>query len=203
MNQHTIFLDCDGVYSDFINAILRVLKYDFEGDITDSWKWGHIMDVFPYLGTDWQTVSQYCTHDFWANLPWTADGKEILEQVQLRFRPDECMVLTRPMNNDESYSGKARWVSRNIPKLTYRLVPTHVPKEEFAHDFNCILIDDCQDNIERFIKAGGAAIMVPLPCNKNDHIYEAGQTVEYIGAQLDKWIDIVDHPARNRKEQHA
>jgi len=201
--EHTIFLDCDGVFSDFVNPILRVLGYPFVGDICHSWTWGHVMDIFPSLGTSWLEVSKFCTYEFWANLPWTIDGREILKVVWERFRPNETMMLTRPMNNDESYSGKAQWVLCNMPELRYRLVPTHVPKEEFAGDFNHLLIDDSQSNVERFIKAGGSAILVPRPWNQNDHVFYDGTTVEYIAKMLDRWIDISCHPAKHRKEQHV
>lgn len=201
--EHTIFLDCDGVFSDFINQILRVLEYPFVGDICHSWTWGHVMDVFPSLGTSWLEVSKFCNYDFWATLPWTIDGREILKVVWERFRPNETMMLTRPMNNDESYSGKAQWVLRNMPELRYRLVPTHVPKEEFAGDFNHLLIDDSQSNVERFIKAGGSAILVPRPWNQNDTIFYAGDTVSYVANMFDEWIRITNHPAGIRKEQHV
>ena len=197
MNSHKVYLDCDGVFADFVTGILKALEYG-EYDI-DKWPWGRVFDIFPLIGTNWKEASKLCTSDFWANLPWMPDGKDIYREVFTRFNVNDTMVLTKPMDNDESYTGKARWVTEHMPSLRRRLIPTHLPKEELAFDFNCVLIDDSQDNIDRFIAAGGSGILVPRPWNQNDNVFFAGDTVEYIGKKLDKWIDITDHPRKFRK----
>lgn len=199
--MHNVYLDCDGVFADFVTGILKAMDYPWPGYM--KWPWGHVFDIFPLIGTDWQEASTYCDSDFWANLTWMEDGRDILAEVWKRFRPSECMMLTNPMNHDDSYTGKARWVTYNIPELRRRLVPTHISKAEFAFDFNCLLIDDSQENVEAFIKAGGAAILVPRPYNDLDKIFFDGDTVSYVAEKMDKWIDIVKHPAKNRKEQHV
>lgn len=196
MNSHKVYLDCDGVYADFITGILKALDYPYGG--IDTWKWGRVFDIFPLIGTDWEKASKLCDSAFWANLPWTSDGKEIYKEVFTRFRVHETMVLTKPMDNDGSYTGKAQWVTEHMPALRQRLVPTHISKSEFAYDFNCLLIDDSQANIDAFIVAGGAGILVPRPWNQNDAVFYAGDTVKYIAEKMDKWIEITDHPAKNR-----
>jgi 5'(3')-deoxyribonucleotidase len=129
------------------------------------------------------------------------DGEDILAEVEKRFRPNETMILTKPMDHDGSYSGKAEWVTKNMPDFRRRLVPTHITKSEFVKDFNSLLIDDSQENVENYIKAGGAAILVPRPYNQNEAVFNKGpeEVVAYVASRMDKWIDIVDHPAKNRK----
>lgn len=194
---HNVYLDCDGVFADFVTGILAAMGYEFPG--YDKWPFGHVFDIFPLIGSNWAEASKYCDADLWANLPWMTDGAKILHEVLARFHPDETMVLTKPMDHDGSYTGKARWVTEHMPVLRRRLVPTHIPKAEFAFDFNCLLIDDSEENCGAFGAAGGAAIMVPRPYNANDEIFYAGDTVKYVAEQMDKWIDIVNHPAKNRR----
>ena len=201
MKEHMVYLDCDQVLSDFVAGICAAVGYDYPGTL--NWPEGWTYDMFESAGTTREKANEYCDIDFWANLPWMEDGRRILCQIFKRFRPNEITVLTTPMRNTGSYTGKMIWFEKNIPELYHRVIPSSVPKEEFAFDFNHLLIDDCQSNVERFIKAGGAAIMVPRPHNQNVNIFDAGNAVPYIGEMLDKWMKIVDHPAKNRKEQHA
>jgi 5'(3')-deoxyribonucleotidase len=188
-----IYLDCDGVYADFVTGILEAMDYDWDG--YQKWPWGQVFDIFPLIGSSWADASRYCDADFWANLPWMPDGKEIIHEVLKRVRPNETMVLTKPMDHDGSYTGKAQWITRNIPGLRKRLVPTHVDKHEFAKDFNTLLIDDSQDNVDKFIKAGGAAILVPRPWNENERRFYDGEAVTYVAEMLDRWINVSNHPA--------
>lgn len=197
MDRHMVHLDCDGVFADFVTGILNVLEYP-DYDI-QRWPWGRVFDIFPLIGTNWKEASKHCTAAFWAGLPWMQDGMDIYREVFLRFKVHECMVLTKPMDHDGSYTGKAQWVTEHMPALRKRLVPTHIGKEEFAHSFNDLLIDDSQENIERWVKAGGAGILVPRPWNSLDQTFYAGNAVTYVVEQMDKWIDISQHIAHSRK----
>lgn len=201
MKDHMVYLDCDQVLADFVAGTAKAIGYDYPG--TRHWPEGWTYDFFRFMGSTREEVNTHCDTYFWASLPWIEDGRRILCQIFKRFRPNEITVLTTPMRNNGSYTGKMIWFERNIPELYDRVIPTSVPKEEFAFDFNRLLIDDCQKNIERFSKAGGAAIMVPRPWNQNVDIFDAGEAVQYIADRLDEWMKIVNHPARNRKEQHA
>lgn len=195
--NHIVYLDCDQVLTDFIAGSLAAVGIHYPG--TRNWPKGWTYNYFRQAGTTREEVNQHCGPNFWANLPWMADGREILAEVLARFYPQELMVLTTPMPNNGSYSGKMIWFEKNCPELYERVVPTLVPKEEFAYDFNTILIDDCQDNVEAFINAGGAAILVPRPWNPHDGIYARGEAVSYVAERMDAWIDLVNHPAKNRK----
>lgn len=201
MRDHMVYLDCDQVMTDFIAGSAEAIGYYYQGtdQFPDDWTY----DFFPYMGTTREAVNEHCDIDFWANLPWIEDGKQILDVVLSRFRPNEITVLTTPMRNNGSYTGKMIWFERNVPQLYDRVIASLVPKEEFAFDFNRLLIDDCQRNVERFIKAGGAAILVPRPWNQNKKLFFDGKAVTYIVKMLAQWIKLVEHPTLSRKEQHA
>lgn len=197
-NEHIVYLDCDGVFADFVTGILAKMNIPYEG--YDKWPYGRVFDIFPLIGSNWTEASKLCDATFWANLSWMPDGKVIRDEIWKRFRPAETMLLTKPMDHDDSYTGKAQWVTREMPELRRRLVPTHISKSEFAIDFNTLLIDDSEENYDAFVRAGGAAILVPRPYNANDKIFSAGEAVSYVAERMDKWIELVKHPARNRKE---
>ena len=201
MKDHMVYLDCDQVLTDFVAGACATVGYDYPG--TWNWPFDWTYDFFSFVGSTKEEVNIHCDINFWANLPWIEDGKDILKVVMSQFRPNEITVLTKPMRNNGSYTGKMTWFEKNIPELYERVIPTLVPKEEFAFDFNQLLIDDCQDNVERFIKAGGAAILVPRPWNQNKQLFFDGKAVAYVAEKLRWWISIVKHPTRNRKEQHA
>jgi len=199
MKDHMVYLDCDQVMADFIAGTAKAINYPYPGteNFPDDWTY----DFFPFMNSTREEVNEHCDIDFWANLPWIEDGKEILNVVLTQFCPDEITILTTPMRNNGSYTGKMIWFENNVPQLYHRVIPTLVPKEEFAFDFNRLLIDDCQKNVENFIKAGGAVILVPRPWNQNRQIFFDGKAVSYIANMINKWMDIVDHPAKRR--QHA
>ncbi len=197
--EHMVYLDCDGVYADFVTGVLEKMNIPFPG--YDKWPWGRVFDIFPLVGTNWAEASKHCDAAFWANLNWMSDGEDILAEVEKRFRPKETMVLTKPMDHDGSYTGKAEWVTTNMPDFRRRLVPTHIAKSEFAFDWKCLLIDDSEANCNAFRDAGGSVILVPRPYNANDRIFYEGPeaVVTFIAERMDSWIDITGHPAQNRR----
>jgi len=88
------------------------------------------------------------------------------------------------MPNPESYTGKALWVQKHLPEYSKRLIVTPVPKSEFAHR-DILLIDDKDENVEGFVKAGGNAILVPRPWNEL-HGW-AGETYQVVKNSLENF----------------
>jgi 5'(3')-deoxyribonucleotidase len=109
-------------------------------------------------------VDAKCNNSFWANLPWTHDGKQILEAVLKVFSFDQIYLLTVPMPNVLSATGKMRWVAKNIPELYSRTLIGPVPKELLAKP-DRLLIDDHDKYVDAFRAEGGKTIRVPRPWN--------------------------------------
>jgi len=154
----TVYCDMDGVLTNFIGEVNECMGIPRD---TISTKWDWVEDY----GYTLDQVNDWCTIDFWANLEWTPDGHDILRLVTSVFKPEQIYLLTTPMPNPESYTGKALWVQKYLPEYSKRLIVTPVPKSEFAHR-DILLIDDRDENIEGFVKAGGNAILVPRPWNE-------------------------------------
>ena len=174
----TIYLDMDGVITDFVGAINERMSIP-KDTIPTKWAW-----VEDY-GFTLEQANDWCTIDFWANLEWMSNGHDIIRLVTSIFKPEQIYLLTTPMPNPGSYTGKALWVQKHLPEYSKRLIITTAPKSLLAKP-DTLLIDDKDENVEEFVKAGGYGILVNRPWNKG---YErADHTVEDLEIDL---LDIV------------
>jgi 5'(3')-deoxyribonucleotidase len=177
-----VLLDMDGVLVNFTkgmfdafgmkNKTAEVLEYECFGT-----------PVFP---PKFHEMNNKCTREFWANLEWWPDGEQILTLVESFFEQKDIYLLTCPMPNSESWTGKYEWVIRNLPEYSERLIITRNCKSILASRDN-VLIDDKEGNIEQFVTAGGKGILVPRPWN----FLRTVNTLEFIKGQL---FDINPHP---------
>ena len=172
MKIETIFLDMDGVITNFMKAICEEFKlpyppqvYHFFSDIRDK-------------------VNDFCTSDFWRNLQWMPDGRDILRAIMSTFGLDKIYFLSGMMPNIGSGSGKLLWIQLNLPVYRNRIIlhTLGVPKSFLAQP-NTLLIDDKDENVDEFIKAGGWGILVPRPWNKLHKL--AGQSSQYVEKSLE------------------
>lgn len=157
----TVFLDMDGVVADFQQGVYRAFNqpYDYAKlpRAYDFWTtWDKVVTR--------REVNAACDTDFWANLPWTHDGHEILDVVLRKFDVNQIYLLTVPMPNILSPTGKWMWIAKNIPKLYNRTLIGPTPKSLLARP-DTLLIDDHDKYVEGFKAAGGHAIRVPRPWN--------------------------------------
>lgn len=165
-NKTKVFLDMDGVLTDFTRGWTDILglpyaysPYPFEIGV-----WDYFPELLREYNVTFERVDDVCTHDFWANLPWMHDGRDILEAVLSRFDYENVYLLTSPMPNLGSPSGKWEWVERNIPSLKEQVIITNASKGLFAGP-DRVLIDDKNENVQEFHRAGGEGIFCPRPWN--------------------------------------
>ena len=164
-----VFLDMDGVLTDFRRSVCEIFGRDDPSNFWLFWK--------NWEGVSSNDVDAVCNVDFWANLHWTSDGLDIFKAVFEKF-PNDIYLLTTPMPNIESYTGKALWVDKCIPVWNNRLIITQAPKSLLAGS-DTLLIDDKDENIEEFVAAGGQGILVPRPWNElHDWANETLQVVK-------------------------
>ena len=123
-------------------------------------------------------VNAACTANFWDNLEWMHDGFEILMVIRNIFIAERVYLLTTPMPNIESASGKIMWVRGNMPTIYLKqTIITQAPKHLLARP-DTLLIDDKDENIDGFIEAGGRGLLVPRPWNRAH--FCADRTVEVV-----------------------
>ena len=158
---NTVFLDMDGVFVNFHKGIYQAFNkpYSYATDLMTKW------DFWEEWGTTSEGCNAICTTSFWQNLEWMHDGLDIFRETLKYFNPEQIYLLTCPMSNVESPTGKWMWVDKNLPKYYKRTIITKAPKHLLARP-DTLLIDDKDENVEKFIAAGGDAILVPRPWNK-------------------------------------
>ena len=183
-----VFLDLDGVFADFMTAVHSKLGLDY--DLTDYPYEAGLWDVFSAKYSKcpitWELAKSNLNHQFWANVPWMVDGKQLYNLIENTVCLKDAMVLTAPIPKTGAYSGKQEWVDYNLPYFSNRLIITTKSKGLFAGPGK-LLIDDADKNIDAFIANGGSGILVPRPWNSNHRLSD--NTVAYVRSELIKWRD--------------
>lgn len=178
----TIYLDLDDVLADFMNGLHKALSipYNYFNYPYKKGDWdilGHQIILNDELVT-FEQCDACCDTAFWINLEWTHDGRDILRAIMDKPGLDKVYLLTAPMPNLESASGKMMWVYENLPVYMKRTIITQAPKSLLAKP-GTLLLDDKDENVEEFVKAGGNAILVPRPWNKlHEQANESHQVVK-------------------------
>jgi len=177
----TVFLDMDEVLVSFNRGVCNYfnIPYQYE-NFTKNYKW------FPEIGQTYESVSAICNTKFWQNLNWMHDGHDILRLVASVFRPEQIYLLTTPMPNPDSYTGKALWVQRYLSEYSERLIVTAIPKSLFAKP-DTLLIDDKDENVNEFHEAGGRGLLVPRPWNADYGM--AHHTLEVVCDRLEDHLN--------------
>jgi len=155
-----VFLDVDGVICNFNQGAFQALglKYDYNHPALREWHW------YKYFNISFEELDSVCGIDFWAGLRWMHDGCEILDIIEEQFGENNIHLLTTPMPNPGSATGKMLWVNRHIPRYSRRTIITQAQKSIFVSP-DSLLVDDKGENIKEFSDAGGKVIIVPRPWN--------------------------------------
>lgn len=159
------FLDVDGVLADFVGGIHRKLGIDFD---VHQWPYAKGPDGWNFhdeLGITFMGMSELCDFDFWRTLRWMHDGHDILRIVLEFFDPKQITLLTAPMPNVMSASGKIAWIKQHLPEYERQVGVWTDSKAILAQVPDSILIDDGSCNIRDWRAAGGKAVLVPRPWN--------------------------------------
>lgn len=106
----------------------------------------------------------HCEHDFWANMHWTPDGKEILALVEETFSPENVCLLSSPTRNKGCMGGKLEWLEKHMPQYSRRFF--FGTAKHFAARPNAVLVDDKNENVDLFTQHGGHAFLYPRPWNR-------------------------------------
>lgn len=132
-----LFVDLDGVLTDFNKAISELLKHPIKKDFGND----------PAI---WKAIDK-AGEAFWSGMSFMPDGHELWDYLE-KYKP---IVLTAPSNHPSSKIGKKIWLKENLPNVPYII---DNKKEKYAKD-GYILIDDREKNIKKWREAGGIGIL--------------------------------------------
>lgn len=140
--EYVIHCDMDGVLSDFEGHFKFLTGHDVQ----------YFIDKYGDKAF-WDKVEEYSVK-FWGDMPWMKDGK-ILWKF-LKSLPNRVLILSSPSESLASVEGKNEWVQRELGDDQERIFI----KEKYRYaDKKHILIDDSDDKLLRWIKAGGIGIL--------------------------------------------
>ncbi|NIT60565.1 MAG: hypothetical protein GWN00_31495 [Aliifodinibius sp.] len=171
-----IFLDMDGVIVDW-DAMVRetfgVDWYPTEWNIPYKEVFGMSRDRF------WKAIDYGF---WWANIPWTNDGREIYNVV----KPWKPCILT-VAKTFGAMNGKRGWVERELPDVyeAGKCFIINGPSKHLVAHPNAVLIDDCDHFCTEWENHGGKAILYPRPWNENRNIKEP---LEYLKRMLAEYM---------------
>jgi 5'(3')-deoxyribonucleotidase len=164
-----IRLDLDGVVANFVKASQQLFSMPIVEETTyDHWvNWGISSNEF------WHKVNTSKT--FWEDIEPFDDFRQIVQLVE-SYDPN-YKFLSSPSNSPNCYSGKYRWVDSHFGfiKTSKRLILAS-DKSDCASEFR-LLIDDNDNNVRKWIDAGGLGFLWPQPYNENKHIENKIETL--------------------------
>lgn len=134
-----VFLDLDGVISDFDKQLCELLGKPLDRD----YDFGNDPKV-------WAKIDK-AGEKFWSSMKWMPDGHELWDAIK-KYDP---IILSSPSNHPTSVEGKKIWLKENLPGVPYH-IEKH--KEKYA-DKDSILIDDREKNIKKWESASGIGIL--------------------------------------------
>lgn len=166
----TILLDMDEVLTDFVGGACRlhgVSREEVDELRAQMGTW-YVEPVLTLLlnrriqAEDfWKPIHEQ-GEGFWTGLellPWAHELIEYVKSLQIDWH-----IVTSPSRCPSSYSGKVKYLKRMFGSHFDRFVIS--PHKHLLAKPGVVLIDDREENIEKFIKAGGDGLVFPSAGNK-------------------------------------
>ena len=178
--QH-VFLDMDGVISDFVSAALDL--HD-RSDAERSWQPGE-WDIPTVLGMNsskfWTPIHKQ-GEEYWSTLtpyPWLHELIQVIQEFS------SFTILSSPSTLPQCLSGKVQWLHAQFGgEFRDFLIG---PQKHLCAKPEMVLIDDSDDNVNLFRKHGGQSILFPQLWNSNHSIDDR---VEFVRRELHRIAEI-------------
>lgn len=169
-----VFVDLDGVLNKFssyafqyVGAIDFPLAYDNYPSDCCTW---NIVQSVNYLrnpntpkftsNTFWGALNR----NFWATIPIESYALHLLDYLQSQIGKENVCIASTATLSPECLAGKMDWIYSNLPKWIHRQYMFGRDKYLLARKYT-LLIDDNQNNCEKFSEHGGFTCLVPRPWN--------------------------------------
>lgn len=139
--KYELFCDLDGVLADFDKGYEQLT--------------GVHPDHAEEGAAFWEPIDK-AGAQFWANLEWMPDGKELWQHIK-QYNPK---LLSAPSRQPSSKEGKHQWVAKYPQEFgnTELILARAVAKQKYSGE-DKILIDDREKNIDEWRSKGGIGIL--------------------------------------------
>ena len=152
-----VYLDLDGVIVDLVKQVLRHHNKE-ESDLKPN-----VYDLGISLDVNTNEMFSNWGSKVWSLLEPTLEKDSILELISQYYDKRKIIILTK-LSNSASAAGKVSWVKKHLKDYTFAITNN---KCRFANQ-HALLIDDCDDEVNKFIACGGKAILIPRIWNSGD-----------------------------------
>ena len=182
MSKPLIFIDLDSVIVQFYQGALKVLgvtNYSIPINEPSMEKWPGVNVTTSEF---WRAIDA-TNEKFWAELEPYSYARDLVKVCESY---GETFILTAPARNPYCLAGKKMWVQKHLPRLSGKMIIT-------KHKYLCaapnrVLIDDNNEQCDKFSAAGGGTILFPQLFNRN-HALAIVDKVEYVKLQLDLYAN--------------
>jgi 5'(3')-deoxyribonucleotidase len=182
--EPVIYLDMDGVCTDFTSASIRANGH-IPSEVLGRWErdFSGSYHVHQMLSIDreayWQAIARQ-GEVFWSDLeeyPWFSQLYGSLREIA------PVIFLSASTRSPWCLSGKLKWLQQRFG-VAYRDFIFTPHKQQLAHP-SAMLIDDLDVNVESFSQAGGTALLFPQIWNSNHQVED--DKVMYTLTQVGEW----------------
>jgi 5'(3')-deoxyribonucleotidase len=157
-----VLVDMDGVLVDLLTGWC-----EFKGlSIPDPYPLG-TMRFDKLFAIEQKNVWKGCEARFWATLPKMPDASLLMSDLEFLFGFKHVFPITSIIGPPIAAAGKIEWLLRNFPTFYGSYFITN-QRNQLANQ-ETILIDDDENHILEFKRAGGHAVLVPRIWNSAYH----------------------------------
>jgi 5'(3')-deoxyribonucleotidase len=154
MTNKRIFVDMDGVLTDFVGSVCKLFNYN------DAWPYGEY-DINKVIGQSiWPRLEQE-GRKFWSEMDKTDECNDLMSMLVGK----DYYICTSPTMDPQSAAGKLEWLRKYFPHAFKNRRFVITPWKHFLTGTGNVLIDDSDDQIASWKKAGGIGILLPRPWN--------------------------------------
>lgn len=193
MNENiTIFIDMDDVLVNYAHNVAKHFGFGME-EFYERWPKG-VYELYHAVGKPdkevWDIVRKL-PPEFWETMPEFSWSRQLWDHCNSIAYTE---VLTAPVNCEGCLCGKWRWLQNFTKEESFDRY--HIAKrKDKCGQWNHILIDDKEKNIDAFAKKGGQTILFPShgnrlhPLRKDPMAYalpEIAKAVKMIEAQAEE-----------------
>lgn len=153
-----VFFDLDGLAADFVGGALAIHGLHIPpADV----QWDFMTQV-GFSASDPKFWEPLANEKFWAGLQPLADGMALISGIESEMPVRRLGILSSGLVAG-SCDGKRKWLAQHLPAFLGRINFCSV--KEMCASSRHILVDDHDGNVDKFIAAGGRAVLVPRPWN--------------------------------------
>jgi len=156
-NKLRIFLDVDGVITNWIKAVAELIDVDMnDKDIREKLKKGYKFEEIVDIDEEqmWEKINKE-GRKFWKNLELTPWAKKLVQEI--KNTNNNLCFLTSPSSHASSLSGKKTFLDKYFQEINFIITG----EKHFCAHPNALLIDDSVNKIKKFEDWGGNVFFWP------------------------------------------